>query len=79
MATDYLQRVVDEHSGTPWAMLAQRELATPMSWQWEEEFTNLSPPRSGSGAGGNNTPRPATNERAKMLSKPPPKRTLPKL
>ena len=77
-ATDYLQRVIDEHPGTPWEMLAKRELATPMSWKWEESFTDLSPPRRRAG-GGNNTPRPARNERAKMLKKPPPKRPLPKL
>lgn len=77
-ASDYLQRVVDEHPGTPWAMLAQRELATPMSWQWEENFTDLAP-AAGPGAGGNATPRPAANEKAKMLKKPPPKRPLPKL
>jgi hypothetical protein len=77
-ATGYLQRVIDEHPGTPWEMLAKRELATPMSWQWDERFTDISPPRRGSG-GGNNTPRPARNERAKMLKKPPPKRALPKL
>jgi hypothetical protein len=78
-ATEYLQRVVDEHPGTPWEMLAKRELATPMSWKWQEKFTDLSPPRRGAGGGNNNTPRPATNERAKMLKKPPPKRALPKL
>ena len=76
-ATGYLQRVIDEHPGTPWEMLAKRELATPMSWKWEEDFTDLSPPPRR--AGGNNTPRPARNERAKMLKKPPPKRPLPKL
>jgi len=76
-ATDYLQRVIDEHPGTPWEMLAKRELATPMSWQWEEKFTDLSPRRTS--GGGNNTPRPARDERAKMLKKPPPKRPLPKL
>lgn len=77
-ATDYLQRVIDEHPGTPWAMLAQRELATPMSWKWEESFTDLSPPAR-AGGGGNGTPSPAANEKAKMLKKPPPKRPLPKL
>ncbi len=76
-ATGYLQRVVDEHPGTPWAMLAERELSTPMSWQWEERYTDLTPRRAA--AGGNNRPRPASDERAKMMKKPPPKRRLPKL
>jgi len=33
----YLQRVVEQHPGTPWAHLAERELETPMGWQWEEQ------------------------------------------
>ena len=76
-ATDYAQRVIDKHPGTPWAMLAKRELATPMSWKWEEAYTDLAPNRFA--AGGNNTPRPASDDRAKMLKKPPPKRAVPKL
>ena len=43
-AKEYLTRVVTEHPGTPWAHLAQRELADPLSWKWKEEFTDLSPP-----------------------------------
>ncbi len=35
-ATEYLTRVIDEHAGTPWAMLAERELSTPMGWEWKE-------------------------------------------
>jgi len=35
-ANEYLTRVVDGHPGTPWAMLAERELGTPMGWSWEE-------------------------------------------
>ncbi len=31
-----LQRVVDEHPGTPWALLAQRELKDPFGFQWVE-------------------------------------------
>lgn len=40
----YLDRVVTEHPGTPWAMLAQRELKDKLGWKWKEEFTDLSPP-----------------------------------
>lgn len=32
----YLKRVLDEHPGTPWALLAERELSTEMGWSWEE-------------------------------------------
>ncbi|HUG69418.1 MAG TPA: vWA domain-containing protein [Pirellulaceae bacterium] len=32
----YLERVVTEHPGTPWAKLAERELQTPFGWKWTE-------------------------------------------
>ena len=32
----YLERVVAEHAGTPWAKLAERELQTPFGWKWTE-------------------------------------------
>ncbi|HEV3344636.1 MAG TPA: vWA domain-containing protein [Pirellulales bacterium] len=35
-AREYLERVVSEHSGTPWAWLAERELQVPMAWNWVE-------------------------------------------
>ncbi|MDP7274173.1 MAG: vWA domain-containing protein [Planctomycetaceae bacterium] len=35
-AREYLNRVVDQHAGTPWALLAERELSTPMGWVWVE-------------------------------------------
>ncbi|MGE3820741.1 MAG: VWA domain-containing protein, partial [Isosphaeraceae bacterium] len=31
-----LQKVIDEHPGTPWALLAQRELRDPLGFQWVE-------------------------------------------
>ena len=33
---EYLNRVVDDHAGTPWALLAERELSAPMGWGWTE-------------------------------------------
>ncbi|RMG38059.1 MAG: VWA domain-containing protein [Planctomycetota bacterium] len=39
-ATEYLSRVIDQHAGTPWAVLAERELSTPMGWQWKETHVN---------------------------------------
>ena len=77
-AVKYLQQVVAEHPGTPWEVLANRELATPLGWQWQEKFTNLTPPRPRR-PGGGGRPRPGTNERAKKLRRPPPKRPPPKL
>jgi hypothetical protein len=34
----YLQRVITEHPDTPWALLAQRELETPLGWEWVEDY-----------------------------------------
>jgi hypothetical protein len=35
-AAEYLKSVIDNHPGTPWAYLAERELSQPMGWKWEE-------------------------------------------
>ena len=77
-AKEYLKRVVDEHAETPWALLAQRELDEQIGWKWVEDFTDLAPPARG-GGGGNNNPAPATNDAARKLKKPAPKRKPPKL
>jgi len=47
-ARTYLNRVIDEHAGTPWAMLAERELGSPMGWAWTEGSVNIT--RAGRGA-----------------------------
>ncbi len=81
----YLQRVVDEHAGTPWALMAQRELDTPIGWKWVEEFDPPPPPPMRRAAANNpdpprpNIPRAAQNEKAKMLARPKAKRPPPKL
>ena len=36
-AKQYLARVINEHPGTPWELLAERELSVPMGWQWTEK------------------------------------------
>ena len=72
----YLNRVVQDHPDTPWALLAQRELKDPLSWQWTEDFTDTSPRRM---ADGNANPAPPANDAAMMLRRPPPKRPPPKL
>jgi hypothetical protein len=43
-AENYLQRVRDDHPDTPWALIAQQELAIPLGWEWDETFTNVNPP-----------------------------------
>ncbi|WP_437203052.1 vWA domain-containing protein [Planctomicrobium sp. SH664] len=35
-AKEYLQRCINENPGTPWALLAQRELSTDLGWSWKE-------------------------------------------
>lgn len=42
-ATAYLTRVIDEHPGTPWATIAEREISSAMGWEWKEgkgDFAN---------------------------------------
>jgi len=73
----YLQRVIDEHPDTPWALLAKRELDEPLGWKWVESFTDVSPPREG--GGNNNNPPPRRDDQLRMLPKPPPSRPVPKL
>ncbi len=33
-ARKYLNRVIAEHPGTPWATVATRELGSPLGWEW---------------------------------------------
>jgi hypothetical protein len=35
-AKDYLNRVIHDHPGTPWAKIAEEELRLPLGWQWKE-------------------------------------------
>lgn len=48
-ASDYLKRVIDEHAGTPWAILAEREYSTPLGWEWKEGTYNPAPAAKGDG------------------------------
>jgi hypothetical protein len=77
-AKDYLNRVVKEHAGTPWAMLAQRELATPLGWAWKERFTGVNTPRMPP-PNNNAPPPPPADDKARVIKKPPPKRPPPPL
>jgi hypothetical protein len=54
----YLERVVAEHAGTPWAQDAQRELRQPLGWQWKERFTDVAGRLAQRNANNNNRPRP---------------------
>jgi hypothetical protein len=67
----YLERVVKEHPGTPWALLAATELKEPIGWRWDESYvpratqTPRTTPPAAAG-NGNPTPRPPNTS-------PPPK------
>lgn len=76
-AKEYLERVIEEHPGTPWALLARQELDTSLAWRWKESYTNLNPRRNSGGGGGGNPV--GTDDKPKMLEKPKPKRRPPKL
>jgi hypothetical protein len=39
-ASTYLKRIIDDHPGTPWALLAEKELSQPMGWEWQEDHVN---------------------------------------
>ena len=67
-ARTYLQRVAEEHEGTPWAMLANRELKTPLGWKWTQEYNE---PRNRNNNNGNNKPK---NDGDNMKKKRPPPR-----
>lgn len=82
LAKELLQSVVEKHAGTPWGILAGRELDNPIGWEWMESTTDLNPPPR------NNNPNPPPppppppmpeDEKAKMLKPPPPKRPLKKV
>lgn len=77
-AKQYLNQVVDEHSGTPWALIANRELEKPMGWTWKESFTPQPQPNMQANNGNNNNPR-RRDDKVRMLPKGPPKRDVPKL
>ena len=73
-AKTYLQRVVDEHPDTPWAMLAKRELSEPIGWKWDETFRQPpQPPQPRQNNGNNNVRRQRMPQPAPKTKRPPPK------
>ena len=42
-ADTYLNRVIELHPNTPWALMAQREKSVPMGWDWQETHYNPNP------------------------------------
>jgi hypothetical protein len=79
-AREYLQRVIQEHPDTPWALLARRELDTPFGWDWVEQYTDLTPrPRLGGGAGGGGGGGRGVGAARPAVENRPVKRPVPKL
>lgn len=80
-AMEYLKRVVDEHPNTPWQMLAERELGTPMGWDWKE--ANYTPNAAMGGGNQKQGPKfievedPVTKKKKKvMISNEPQRRDI---
>jgi hypothetical protein len=66
-AREILQRVVREHPDTPWALMAERELAEPLGWSWRETRTGVNqPPPQQPGNGAPRIPR----DRLRQLPRP---------
>lgn len=65
-ATEYLNRVIDEHPGTPWAYLASVEIGDPLGWEWVESKRFI--PKAEMGGGNNNRPQfaPEDEERRRQ-------------
>ncbi len=81
-AKAYLQKVIDEHPKTPWAMLAERELSTPIGWKWVESYKAPPAPRTMARNvvnNNNNNVQPPRNPQPRQNAMPKPKRTPPKL
>jgi hypothetical protein len=71
-AKTYLQRVVQDHPGTPWALIAEQELRTPLGHAWRETFTGVNS-RQMDGNGGNAMP---SDDASRKLAPPKPSRPL---
>ena len=82
-AKKYLQRVVDEHTGTPWALLAEKELRMNMGWSWDESARPVPPGMQARGLDDAGVARLLLAEEEERKRQPAPKkgpaRVLPKL
>ncbi|MDX2038192.1 MAG: VWA domain-containing protein [Isosphaeraceae bacterium] len=69
-ARKLLQRVLDDHPGTPWALLAQRELKDPFGFKWVETYVPP-PPRRDPGDGAPKKKAQAKNQMPPRPAEPP--------
>ncbi|MEM7455493.1 MAG: vWA domain-containing protein [Planctomycetota bacterium] len=77
-AREYLQQVVENHPETPWALLAARELETPIGWRWVEDYQAPPRPREPGNPVANNNNRPMPQPMQNRPA-PPPRRAPPRL
>lgn len=70
-AKKYLERVVAEHQGTPWAAEAAAELRQPLGWAWHEEFTDVAG-RLARAEANRNRPRPERPDPPRKPRRDPP-------
>ena len=71
-ARAYLERVVGDHPGTPWAMIAQEELEMPLGYEWQEARSGVGARTEASGS----SESPDEDEKKRNLAPPKPKRPL---
>ena len=80
---EYLNKVIEEHPNTPWALLARKELEEWLGWDWREWFVDLTPPPrrdvdrrdgrgGGRGGGGGSAPMPSDSGRSSGPPQSPP-------
>ncbi|NDC64221.1 MAG: VWA domain-containing protein [Planctomycetia bacterium] len=67
-ARTYLDRVVTQHPGTPWALIAAEELRTPLGYEWREDYTGVMARKMGDGNGNGN---PADDKKRDNLRRKP--------
>ena len=72
-AREFINRVVADHPGTPWAKIATEELATPLGYEWQEAHTGVNAPKPSGGGGGNPN---RSDDQKRMLAPPKPKRPI---
>lgn len=70
-ANELLMRVVSDHPGTPWALIAAEELRTPLGYEWTETFTDVNGAKGMQGNNNNpNMPNARADDKKKMLGPP---------
>lgn len=67
-AIKYLQSIVSDFPDTPWALVAQNELDTPMGYKWIDSYKE--PSKMNDGSNNNNNPLPKDDIKRKIELKP---------